>query len=135
MMEFCYFLKKISRPYIFTNLYERQILLGTNWIKFNMGQKGFYRVNYPREDWNEFIKILDTNRELFSQADRAHLLNDAFSLAESGHLEYDIPMAMVAYLKKEEGLIPWETAYKSLEKIRRLLQGTKVYPLLRKVRM
>ena len=129
MMEF------LSRPYIFTNLYERQILLGTNWIKFNMGQKGFYRVNYPREDWNEFIKILDTNRELFSQADRAHLLNDAFSLAESGHLEYDIPMAMVAYLKKEEGLIPWETAYKSLEKIRRLLQGTKVYPLLRKVRM
>ena len=100
-----------------------------------MGQKGFYRVNYPREDWNEFIKILDTNREVFSQADRAHLLNDAFSLAESGHLEYDIPMAMVAYLKKEEGLIPWETAYKSLEKIRRLLQGTKVYPLLRKVRM
>ena len=133
MMEFCY--RSISRPYIFTNLYERQILLGTNWIKFNMGQKGFYRVNYPREDWNEFIKILDTNRELFSQADRAHLLNDAFSLAESGHLEYDIPMAMVAYLKKEEGLIPWETAYKSLEKIRRLLQGTKVYPLLRKVRM
>jgi len=127
--------RSISRPYIFTNLYERQILLGTNWIKFNMGQKGFYRVNYPREDWNEFIKILDTNRELFSQADRAHLLNDAFSLAESGHLEYDIPMAMVAYLKKEEGLIPWETAYKSLEKIRRLLQGTKVYPLLRKVRM
>ena len=100
-----------------------------------MGQKGFYRVNYPREDWNEFIKMLDTNKELFSQADRAHLLNDAFSLAESGHLEYDIPMAMVAYLKKEEGLIPWETAYKSLEKIRRLLQGTKVYPLLRKVRM
>ena len=133
MMEFNS--RSISRPYIFTNLYERQILLGTNWIKFNMGQKGFYRVNYPREDWNEFIKILDTNRELFSQADRAHLLNDAFSLAESGHLEYDIPMAMVAYLKKEEGLIPWETAYKSLEKIRRLLQGTKVYPLLRKVRM
>ena len=134
MMEFCY-LRSISRPYIFTNLYVRQILLGTNWIKFNMGQKGFYRVNYPREDWSEFINILDTNRELFSQADRAHLLNDAFSLAESGHLEYDIPMAMVAYLKKEEGLIPWETAYKSLEKIRRLLQGTKVYPLLRKVRM
>ena len=125
----------VSGPYICTNLYVRQILLGTNWIKFNMGQKGFYRVNYPTKDWNEFIKILETNRELFSQADRAHLLNDAFSLAESGHLEYDIPMAMVAYLKKEEGLVPWETAYKSLEKIRRLLQGTKVYPLLRKVRM
>ena len=107
--------------------------LGTNWIKFNVEQKGFYRVNYPREEWNEFVKILDTDMEKFNQADRSSLLNDAFSLAESGHLGYDIPILMTTYLKKEEGLIPWETVYKSLEKIRGLLEGTKVYPLLRKV--
>ena len=71
--------------------------------------------------------------ETFNPADRASLLNDAFSLAESGHLGYDIPVLMTAYLKKEQSLIPWETVYKSLEKIRALLEGTKVYPLLRKV--
>ena len=76
---------------------------------------------------------------VLSQADRASLLNDAFSLAESGHLKsstssgYDIPISMTNYLKKEEGLIPWETVYKSLDKVRGLLDGTKVYPLLRKV--
>ena len=77
--------------------------------------------------------------EIFSQADRSSLLNDAFSLAESGHLKslkssgYDIPMLMTSYLKREQGLIPWETVYKSLENIRRLLRGTQVYPILRKV--
>jgi len=45
---------------------------------------------------------------------------------------YDIPIRMTKYLRKEEGLIPWETVYKSLEKLRGLLDGTKVYPLLRK---
>ena len=96
-------------------------------------------MNYPRKDWNDFIKLLDTNLEVFSEADRASLLNDAFSLAESGHLKsstssgYDIPILMTSYLKKEQGLIPWETVYKSLEKIRKLLSGTKAYPILRKV--
>ena len=115
------------------------LITGTTWIKFNVDQKGFYRVNYSRKEWEEFIKLLETDMEILSQADRASLLNDAFSLAESGHLRsstssgYDIPIRMTKYLRKEEGLIPWETVYKSLEKLRGLLDGTKVYPLLRKV--
>ena len=98
-----------------------------------MNQKGFYRVNYSRQEWNKFIEILNNKMETFSPADRASLLNDAFSLAESGHLGYDIPILMTKYLKKEQSFIPWETAYKGLKKIETLLEGTKVYPLLRRV--
>ena len=71
--------------------------------------------------------------ETFNPADRASLLSDAFSLAESGHLGYDIPISMSSYLKKEKSLVPWETAYRSLKKIETLLDGSNAYPLLRKV--
>ena len=71
--------------------------------------------------------------ETFNPADRASLLSDAFSLAESGHLGYDIPISMSSYLKKEQSLVPWETAYRSLKKIETLLDGSNAYPLLRKV--
>jgi hypothetical protein len=32
--------------------------------------------------------------------DRASLLNDAFSLAEAGHISYTIPLSMTEYLTK-----------------------------------
>ena len=76
-----------------------------------MGQYGFYRVNYPEAEWNNFAELLMNNHEVLSTKDRAHLLNDAFSLAESGHVPYSIPLAMTKYLKKEQSLIPWESAY------------------------
>jgi hypothetical protein len=33
-------------------------------------------------------------------SDRASLLNDAFSLAEAGHISYAIPLSMTEYLTK-----------------------------------
>jgi hypothetical protein len=41
--------------------------------------------------------------------DRGSLINDAFSLAESGHLDYSIPLSMTRYLKKEKDLVPWKS--------------------------
>jgi glutamyl aminopeptidase len=106
---------------------------GTDWVKFNVGQFGYYRVNYPEKEWLQFGKLLQNSHETLSTKDRANLINDAFSLAESGHLEYSIPMSMTKYLKKERSLIPWETAYDKLIALKSWLQDTKTYPLLRKV--
>ncbi len=63
---------------------------------------------------------------------RSNLLNDAFSLAESGHLPYSIPLSMTRYLRKESALIPWESAYAKLINLKTLLFSTSTYPLLRK---
>ena len=41
--------------------------------------------------------------------DRAHLLNDAFSLAEAGLVSYRVPLDMTAYLAQETHLVPWDT--------------------------
>ena len=104
----------------------------TEWVKFNVGQYGFYRVNYPVDDWNKLANLLTNNPNVFSATDRASLLNDAFSLAESGHLSYDIPLKMTSYLSKETNLVPWETVYSKLLDLSKLLEFTPTFPLLNK---
>lgn len=40
---------------------------GTEWVKFNVGQYGYYRVNYPRDMWLEFSQMLQDNPDQFSK--------------------------------------------------------------------
>lgn len=102
------------------------------WVKLNVGQFGFYRVNYPKEDWQTLADVLVSNPLAIEPLDRAHLINDAFSLAESGHIAYDIPLSMTKYLKKETHLVPWETVFEKLIRMSTKLRYTDAYPLLRK---
>ncbi len=43
---------------------------GTEWVKFNVGQFGYYRVNYPTEEWLKFGQILESSPETLSTKDR-----------------------------------------------------------------
>ena len=65
--------------------------------------------------------------------DRASLINDAFALAESGQLDYSIPMAMMQYLKSEQSYVPWQTTILKLGAIESLLRNTDAYPMFRQV--
>ncbi len=65
--------------------------------------------------------------------DRASLINDAFSLSESGHLDYHVPLSMVQYLRRETGLVPWQAAATKLAQMESLLRSTDAYPMYRKV--
>ena len=106
---------------------------GTEWVKFNVGQYGYYRVKYEEDEWLKFAKVLQDNHEVLSTKDRAHLLNDAFSLAEAQYLAYSIPLSMTKYLKKEKSLLPWETLYDQFVTMGNLLQSSDIYPTFRKV--
>jgi glutamyl aminopeptidase len=66
--------------------------------------------------------------------DRSSLLNDAFSLAESGHVDYSVPLSMTRYLRKESDLVPWQTVYSKLVNMEGKLKDTEAYPMFRKVR-
>ncbi|KAK7065753.1 Endoplasmic reticulum aminopeptidase 1 [Halocaridina rubra] len=52
------------------------------WIKFNAGQRGFYRVSYDEAGWSSLINVLQTEHETLSAADRASLIDDAFTLVK-----------------------------------------------------
>jgi len=103
---------------------------GSTWIKFNVGQFGFYRVNYPLEDWENLAQVLVSNPTSLSSVDRASLLNDAFSLAESGHIPYTIPLSMTKYMSQETSLVAWETVFEKMVNMKKLLVFTPTYPLL-----
>jgi aminopeptidase N len=54
-------------------------------IKANINQKGFYRVNYDIDNWQKIINHLmippDTRPQILSALDRAGLLEDVFALS------------------------------------------------------
>ncbi|CAG0878547.1 unnamed protein product [Darwinula stevensoni] len=84
---------------------------GCEWIKLNVNQKGYYRVNYPEDMWRRFAELLVDNHTALSAGDRSNLVDDAFALAEAGKLSYEIPLHMTKYLKYESHYVPWRAAY------------------------
>lgn len=105
-----------------------QVPADHKWIKLNKDQVGYYRVNYPVEQWKTLSEVLVKEPNVFSVADRSNLLNDAFSLAEATQLSYDIALDLTQYLEKETEYVPWSVAVSKLSVIRRLLYYTKHYP-------
>ena len=96
-----------------------------SWLKFNVGQTGYYRVNYPEEDWVSIADLLFTwakeARRIPSTmcplptADRVSLINDAFCLAAAHRISYSLALNMTKYLVSERELAPWETALGELQ--------------------
>ena len=46
----------------------------------NVNQSGFYRVTYSDDMWQSIISALQHNHSVFNPADRASLIDDAFTL-------------------------------------------------------
>ncbi|XP_042892988.1 endoplasmic reticulum aminopeptidase 1-like isoform X2 [Penaeus japonicus] len=84
------------------------------WIKFNVGQRGFYRVTYDEGGWDALIHVLQTEPQTLSPADRASLLDDAFTLVKAGTINATVALNLSLYLKRESLYIPWHTALNHL---------------------
>lgn len=98
------------------------------WIKLNVHQTGYYRVNYEESLWTLLIQQLVTDPSRFDIADRANLLNDAFALADASRLSYIVPLEMTAYLAQEQDFVPWYVAANKLVAIHRSLMFSEGYP-------
>lgn len=80
------------------------------WIKFNVGQRGFYRIGYDSAGWNAIIHLLKTDHEALTPADRASLIDDVFTLIKAGSISAAVALDLSMYLKAETRYIPWHTA-------------------------
>ncbi|XP_054706486.1 uncharacterized protein LOC129216302 [Uloborus diversus] len=76
-------------------------------LKFNPNFVGFYVVKYDDSDWEKLYHKMRENHEDLSVTDRYNLLHDAFILAETNRIIYDIPLELTKYLKQEKELLPW----------------------------
>lgn len=90
----------------------------TQWFIFNKGQYGFYRVNYDQSNWNELIKVLNSDKfEDIHVRNRAQLIDDSLNLAADGYLLYQTVFELLTYLGRETDYIPWKAALNNLDKI------------------
>ncbi|XP_068153828.1 glutamyl aminopeptidase isoform X2 [Drosophila tropicalis] len=99
----------------------------TSWIKFNKDQVGFYRVNYPAEQWTALTNAIKASRDTFSTADRAHLLNDASSLADAGQLSFSLALNLFTYLESEQDYVPWSVGTTWITGLRNRLYYTDLF--------
>ncbi|XP_008939809.1 PREDICTED: glutamyl aminopeptidase [Merops nubicus] len=94
---------------------------------------GFYRVNYDSQNWARLSTLLVNNHQDFSAADRAGILDDAFSLARAGLLNYSIPLQLTKYLTKETDYLPWHRAISSVTYLANMLEDdTNLYSQFQK---
>lgn len=58
---------------------------------------------------------------------RAQILDDAFNLARSGHLSYNILFELLEYVAKETDYVPLYAVSRGLTYLDRLISGTEYY--------
>ncbi|XP_065063865.1 glutamyl aminopeptidase-like [Rhopilema esculentum] len=97
---------------------------GTNFIKGNAGQFGFYRVNYDSAGWADIINKMNRSRNDLEPKDRAGLLGDAFALSRAGLLSYQTTLNLFDYIDKEKDYIPWAAANAGISYVGSLFSKT-----------
>ncbi|KAF5274559.1 hypothetical protein FQA39_LY07171 [Lamprigera yunnana] len=102
------------------------------WIKANINQSGFYRVMYDETMWTNIIADLRKNHTIFNAADRANLIDDAFTLSRAGFLNATIPLELSLYLLNERDYAPWATAIVHFQAWSRRLSESLAYKLFLK---
>ncbi|XP_052805071.1 endoplasmic reticulum aminopeptidase 1-like isoform X2 [Mya arenaria] len=110
-IPFCYNTQQKANNKFLMKEKSKKILVssGVTWIKGNCGLNGYYRVNYDIDSWQVIISQLHLDHKVFTERDRAGLLDDGFMLARAGLLDYSVPLNMSLYLIKEASYLPWNT--------------------------
>jgi puromycin-sensitive aminopeptidase len=78
---------------------------GLDWFKVNAGQTGFYRVNYPPEEWERLYAAIQA-REL-SALDRLGLQSDAYALMRAGYVPATLYLSLTQAFAGETDSTIW----------------------------
>lgn len=83
-----------------------------DWIKVNAGQSGFYRVNYPPEEWERLRRAIEAG-ELGAE-DRIGLESDAHDLMRAGYLPATEFLELTQAYRGEDTAPGWQMIAESL---------------------
>lgn len=90
-----------------------------DWVKVNAGQTGFYRVNYPREEWDRLRRAVASG-ELGAE-DRLGLQNDAHALMRAGYLPATTLLKLTSAYRDEDDATAWRSIADSLHDFETLI--------------
>ncbi len=75
-----------------------------DWVKINAGQAGFYRVNYPPEEWERLLPAVEGLS--LPATDRLGLQNDAYALSRGGFMPATLYLSVTqAYINEEDAAV------------------------------
>ncbi|CAD6214564.1 GSCOCG00004116001-RA-CDS [Cotesia congregata] len=87
-----------------------------SWIICNKREFGDYRVNYDKSNWELIINYLQSNdHSKIHPLNRAQLIDDAFVLASTKYIDYDVPLKLMGYLHRETDYHPWVEFWRRLQ--------------------
>lgn len=93
---------------------------GSGWVVFNLGEIGYYRVNYDDELWSQIQSALHSDDfGGIATINRAQILDDIFNLARAGLVSYTRALNIVSYLEYETEYYPWYSALTALTYLNR----------------
>ncbi len=88
-------------------------------VKINVGQTGFYRVDYSHDLQTAQIAALKDNR--LSETDRMGLLSDGLEVTKAGYQSVTEFLALLEHFKDETTLPVWEVIASGIGQIRSVL--------------
>ncbi|XP_048858596.1 glutamyl aminopeptidase-like isoform X2 [Brienomyrus brachyistius] len=98
-------------------------------LKVNRDFMGFYRVNYNDLLWSSVSQQLLQDHRVFSKADRAGYIDDAFFLARANIIDYTHAFNLAKYLEAETEFVVWDTVASSIAYVRDMMvQDSTLYP-------
>ncbi|XP_023678004.2 glutamyl aminopeptidase-like isoform X2 [Paramormyrops kingsleyae] len=98
-------------------------------LKVNRDSIGFYRVNYNDLLWSSVSQQLLQEHRVFSKADRAGYIDDAFFLARANVIDYSHAFNLAKYLAAETEYVVWDTVASSIAYVRDMMvQDSTLYP-------
>ncbi len=108
----------------------RNIDTDVDFIFININRTAYYRVNYDSRLWKNLIE----NFEKIPQISRAQLVDDAFALARSQHIDYSIPMKLSTIIKNYlTDDLTWWAFDNGIEFLTRVIRGEIIFENYRTV--
>lgn len=117
------------------NIISTENIQGFNdaeWFLFNKQQLGYYRVNYDFENWHNLIRVLNgENYQQIHVLNRAQIVDDVMNFAIDGHVDFEVALGVLMYLRHETDYLPWASAVNYLDRLDYLLLGSEVHVMFR----
>ncbi|NXS87519.1 AMPN Aminopeptidase, partial [Erpornis zantholeuca] len=99
----------------------------SSWLLLNINVTGYFRVNYNQENWDQLLKQLGTNHEVFPVINRAQIIDDAFNLARAKYVNVTLALNTTRFLSRERAYMPWQAALSNLQYFQLMFDRSEVF--------
>ena len=99
------------------------------WFKLNVGQSGFYRVNYTSKQWNKLAAVMAPGGPL-STVDRLGVVSDVFAIGKAGYANITVALDLVGNFAAfgEDNYVVWQELSEQLSALCGLYSNEDLYP-------